>query len=479
MFKIPNRLTIYNTLTRQKEKFQPLKKSRVSFYQCGPTVYWTQHLGNLRAMVLADLMVRSLDYLGYQVKFVRNYTDVGHLMSDNDEGEDKLTKSARCEHKTPSEIADKYIKIFETDTRALNILEPWKKPRATKYIKAMAQLVQILIDKGYAYATDLAIYFDVSKAKDYTRLSGQDLSKNITDAGQGEVSDPQKKSPLDFAVWFFKAGSHQNALQTWKIKFKNISQPIAEGFPGWHLECSAMSQKLLGKTIDLHLGGLEHIPVHHTNEIAQSEAASGKTFVNYWLHNEHLTVDGKKMSKSGGTAYSLADIKNKGYDPLVLRYFFLGSHYRSKQNFTWQALAAAKIASDNLRSRLLSFRPSSAGAPAGRVEKSLKQKFISSLADDFNIPQALAIVWEVLKSNLAVADKYATIIDFDSVLGLDLANWQIKKAEIPEEIKNLAAQRWEARKEKNWAKSDRLRHELAELGWQLEDGKDDYQLKKN
>jgi len=479
-------LRIFNTLGKKKEEFVPLKKNEVSFYQCGPTVYWIQHIGNMRAMVLADLIRRSMEYLGYKVKFARNYTDVGHLTGDEDAGEDKLEKGAKREGLTPQEIADKYIAQFEADVKALNCEEPTEKPRATDYIPQMAEMVQDLIDKGFAYATDLAIYFDVEKyiaaGHNYAELSGQKLENNLIEAGKGDVADKNKKSAMDFAVWFFKAGTHKEALQTWGQDFKGIDQPIKAGFPGWHLECSAMNKTLFGSTIDLHMGGIEHIPVHHTNEIAQSEAANGVKFVDYWLHNEHLTVDGAKMSKSGGTAYSVADVIAKGYDPLALRYFFLQAHYRSKQNFTWEALDAAKSGFDNLRSQLVSFRPRSASLRAGsagnpgEVDKSLALKFTSALEDDFNIPSALSVVFEVLKSDLSDADKYATIMDFDKVLGLNLS--EVSAIKIPAKVADLAEERKKARANKNWAESDRLRDEINKLGWQIKDAKDSYELKK-
>ncbi|MFA5029302.1 MAG: cysteine--tRNA ligase [Patescibacteria group bacterium] len=471
---------IYNTLTRKKEEFEPLKDKVVTFYQCGPTVYWTQHIGNMRAMVLADLIRRSLEYLGYKVKFARNYTDVGHLTSDEDEGEDKMAKAASREKLTPEEIADKYIGIFEQDVKALNCEEPTYEPQATKYIKEMQKMVQTLIDRGYAYATDLAIYFDVNyyieKGGDYTGLSGQDLEKNITNAGKGEVSDKQKKKPQDFAIWFFKVGEHQNALQTWDSEFKlPDGQSIKkEGFPGWHLECSAMNKALFGDTIDIHMGGIEHVPVHHTNEIAQSEAANGKRFVNYWLHNEHLTIDGGKMSKSEGTAYSLADIRAKGLDSLVLRYFFLQAHYRSKQNFTWKALESASVALNNLKNVIA--RSKATKQSRGNISEEFKQKFTAVLGDDFNIPQALSIVWEILKSNLHDEDKVATILDFDKVLGLGLD--KIKAEEIPQAVIDLAEERLKVRQDKDFKKSDELREKMKETGWEIEDEKEGYKLKK-
>jgi len=466
-------LEIYNTLSRKKEPFKPLKDKLVTFYQCGPTVYWTQHIGNLRAMVLADLIVRSLKYLGFEVKFVRNYTDVGHLTSDEDLGEDKMEKAAKRENLQPLIIAQKYIDVFEQDVKALNVLEPQGKPRATDYIAEMQAMVQGLLDKDFAYATDLAIYFDVTKAKNYTQLSGQDLEKNISDAGKGDISDPNKKHAADFALWFFKAGVHKNALQTWPSDFQSPLVENGQGFPGWHIECSAMAKKLLGTTIDMHMGGVEHIPVHHTNEIAQSEAANGVKFVNYWLHNEHLTVDGGKMAKSLGTSYALADIIAKGFDPKVLRYLFLQAHYRSKQNFTWKALAGAQVPLNDMRGRIA--RYAKRGAP-GKINDDFKAKFTAAVADDFNIPKALGVSWELMKSNLDDNDKFATFLDFDRVLGLGLE--QVKTEEIPSAIEALAAKRQQARQEKDWAASDRLRLEIEQKGYSIEDSKDGYIVKQ-
>ena len=463
-------LKIFNTLGRKKEEFRPLKKKQVSFYQCGPTVYWTQHIGNMRAMVIADLIRRSLEYLGYKVTFARNYTDVGHLTSDEDEGEDKIEIAARRDKLSPRAAADKYIAVFEQDVKDLNCLEPKFKPRATQYIPQMKKMVQQLLDKGFAYSTDLAIYFDVSKAKNYTQLSGQDLSKNISEKGKAEVSDPRKKNPADFALWFFKAGVHKNALQYWPSDFSSPLAKNGEGFPGWHLECSAMNKALFGPALDLHLGGVEHIPVHHTNEIAQSEAASGVKFVNYWIHNEHLNVDNGKMAKSQGTAYSLQEIKDRGFDPLVLRYFFLQAHYRSKQNFTWEALISAQSALAGWREKILADKQQK----KGKINRDFKDKFLAALRDDFNLPQALAVAWDLLKSDLAGGDKLATILDFDQVLGLNLN--QLKTKEIPKEVLALAESRQIARREKNWSESDRLREEIARLGYKVLDAKDGYQI---
>lgn len=464
-------LKIFNTLTRRKDEFVPLDQSAVTFYHCGPTVYWTQHIGNMRAMVLADLIRRTLEYLGWPVKMVRNYTDVGHLTSDEDQGEDKMEAGARREGRSPQEIAQKYIDIFESDLRDLNVLEPAVKPRATEHIPEMIAAVQVLLDKGCAYSTDLAVYFDVSKAVNYNQLSRQVMDRNIADAGKGEVSDPSKRNPADFALWFFKAGSHKNAIQTWPSPFSSPLVRDGQGFPGWHIECSAMSRKYLGDTLDLHMGGIEHIPVHHTNEIAQSEAITGRKYVNYWIHNEHLTVNGGKMSKSEGTAYSVAELKEKGYDPLALRYFFLQAQCRARQNFTWDALDAARIALNGLRSQVAALK----AQQPGTISADSKAKFTAALEDNFNSPQALAIVWNLLKSDVGPADKLATLLDFNRVLGLDLAS--VEAAEIPPQVREFAEERLQARRAKQWAESDRLRDEIRSLGFEIEDQKEGYLIR--
>ena len=519
------KIKLYNTLTRKKEEFKPITPGKVLMYHCGPTVYWTQHIGNMRAMVLADLVVRIFKYLDYDIKLVRNYTDVGHLTDDGDEGEDKMSLkhiyfkcpncnkildtglmakeknwknttplkglSYTCPHckqklepkkdslfvkqkEDPKQIAEKYIKIFERDIRLLNILEPDVKPRATECVKDIIQMAQTLLDKGYAYSTDLAIYFDVTKAKDYTRLSRQKLEEQIKYAGKAEVSDPQKKHAADFAIWFFKAGRHKNALQYWPSPFYSPLVENGEGFPGWHMECSVMANKFLAKTIDIHMGGVEHIPVHHTNEIAQSESANGVEFVHYWLHNEHLSVNGGKMSKSEGTAYALQEIIDEGYSPLALRYFFLQAHYRSKQNFTWEALQAAEKGLDKLKQAVQT------NEKAGVISQAFKDKFIEFISDDFNLPQALSVAFEVLKSNLSPSDKKATLLNFDQVLGLKLDKTSKEKTELPTEVKKLAEQRQTARQNNNWAQADELRDKIKQLGYNIKDDKNNnYQLEKN
>ena len=348
-------LAFYNTLHRKKQEFHPLHGKKVTLYQCGPTVYWTQHIGNMRAVVVADLFVRTLEYLGYTVHFVRNYTDVGHLTSDSDTGEDKMEKGAKRENTTPQQIADKYIGIFERDAGLLNAKNPTLQCRATEYIDQMIDLTQKLLDTHHAYVTDLAVYFDTTTFPKYYALSQQKEDALIAGAGKGTVEDAHKKNPSDFALWFFKAGTHAHALQFWPSPFHSQYVEHGEGFPGWHIECSAMSMKNLGETIDIHMGGVEHIPVHHTNEIAQSESVTGKPFVHYWLHYEHLLVNGEKMSKSLGTGYTIEELLQKKYHPLALRYFFLQAHYRTRQNFTFEALQSSTNALNSILSSVMLF----------------------------------------------------------------------------------------------------------------------------
>ncbi len=457
-------LKLFSSLTKKKEEFVPLFKNSVKIYHCGPTVYWNQHIGNMRGMLAGDLIRRSLIYLGYEVRYVRNYTDFGHLTSDADEGEDKMEKASKREHLDPRIIADKYIKQFEKDTSNLNMLEPTVKARATDYLEEMIDMIQTLIDKGFAYTTSKAVYFDVSKFENYTALSGQNLEENIIGAGSGKVSDENKKHPFDFALWFFKVGDHKNALQFWPSPFKSDLIANGLGFPGWHIECSAMVRKELGKTIDIHIGGVEHIPVHHTNEIAQSESANGCKFVNYWLHNEHLNLNNSKISKSDGNFILLDDLIEKGYDPMHLRYLLIGSHYRSKQNFTFEALDSARNAYKRLVANLISIDPKDG---SGEIIKTWKEKFVQALEDDFNVPQALSYVWDLLKTDEKLSDKFKTIMDFDNVLGLRLGNAvtlgeKFSKNDdiLSDEVQSLIKSREKARQNKDWNLADKIRDEL-------------------
>jgi len=461
------KILIYNTLSGKKEEFKPIKAGHLSFYYCGPTVYSIQHIGNLRGSFCADIIHRTFKYLNYDVSMVRNYTDVGHLTSDADEGEDKIEKTAKKENISPELVADKFISIFERDSKKLNILEPKFKPRATENIDEMIDMVQLLIAKGYAYVTDLAVYFDVDKFKDYSALSGCKIEKNKTGAGRGDISDPKKKNHCDFALWFFKAGVHKNALQFWPSPFVSPLVEKGYGFPGWHIECSAMIRKILGNTIDIHMGGIEHVSIHHSNEIAQSESVSGVKLANYWIHNEHLLINNGKMSKSQGSAFSLEDIENKGFNSISLRYFFLQANYRSKQNFTFEALKAAQKGLTIIYNKIKKL-----GINIGEVNIDFKNKFLDYLLDNFNTPKTLSLISEILKSNLSNEDKLATLLDFDNIWALDfnkiIANDK-EDVSLSTDIKRLLTKREEARKNKDFVEADKLRIEIEKLGYKLED----------
>lgn len=460
-------LFLQDTMTRKRVSFKPIKDNNVTFYHCGPTVYWTQHIGNMRGMTMADLVRRTLEYLGYKVTMARNYTDVGHLTSDGDEGEDKMIKGAKRESLTPIQIATKYIELFDKHTSLLNIESPEFRPRATEFVPQMIAAVKLLLDKGFAYVTLKAIYFDTSKSEGYGELRGQGLSDMESGAGKGLVSDSEKRNAQDFSLWFFKTGVHKNAIQFWQSPFNSPEVENGEGFPGWHLECSIMSSTLLGETLDIHMGGIEHIPVHHTNEIAQSEALTGKTFVNYWLHNEHLLVNGGKMSKSEGTSYSLEDIMNKGFDPMDLRYLFLTAHYRSKQNFTWESLKGAQSA----RKKLVEFIKNTKTYKM-EINSKWKDRFDEKISDDFGIPSGLAVVWEMLKSDIKDEEKLGTLLDFDKVLGLKLAdslNEKVDQSVDVAEIESLIEKRTQAKQNKEYYVADGIRKSLLDKGIILED----------
>lgn len=464
-------IKLTNTLTRQKETFQPLEKGKVGIYSCGPTVYATPHIGNFRAFIFADLLRRSFEFLGYAVQQVMNITDVGHLTSDSDAGEDKLElasrrlsegrKGAKREGISPLEIARKYEDEFLRDMQKLNIRTPHQLPRASEHITEQIELIKKLEEKGFTYETSDGIYFDTSKFTDYGKLSGQKLEEK--EAGARVEVKSEKKNPADFALWKFCVGENEHHILRWQ----NPSGE-GEGFPGWHLECSAMSSKYLGETFDIHTGGVDHIPVHHENEIAQSEAASDKAFVKYWLHNEFLTVDNGKMSKSLGNLFTLEDIEEKEIDPLAFRYLALNSHYRSKLNFTWEALKNASHSLNNLRTIFRNI------PEEGEIDEAWLEKFQAALADDLNSAQALAIAWEYARSDNA---SQPTLQKFDEVLGLDLARPE-EAVELTEEQKNLLEERKAAREAKDFARSDEIRDEFAAAGLEIEDTKDGEQIVK-
>ncbi|MCR4326750.1 MAG: cysteine--tRNA ligase [Candidatus Roizmanbacteria bacterium] len=460
-------MNLYNTLTRTLEPFTPLKDHIVTLYQCGPTVYWTQHIGNMRAMVMGDLVIRSLRYLGYEVTSVRNYTDVGHLTSDADTGEDKMSKGAKKEGLTPDEIADKYIAQFEHDVSALNCIPPTVSPRATHHIPEMIAVVSALLKKGIAYETDSAVYFSVERFgwDRYTKLSRQKKQDLVAGAGKGDVQDQGKRNQADFALWFFRTGAHAQAMQYWPSPFHSSAVPHGEGFPGWHIECSAMSMKYLGETLDVHMGGVEHISIHHSNEIAQSEATTGKPFVRYWLHNEHLLVNGEKMAKSQGTGLSLEALIKRHFHPLSLRYFFLQAHYRSQQNFTYESLGASQQALNNLLQEAFIIRVRS--TQKGKPLSALVKRFKAAIEDDNNVPQALATVWETINITASPEDRYATLLNFDQVLGLDIEKYAT--IPVPENIQSLLETRNDLRSKKAYDEADALRERIEKEGFVLDD----------
>lgn len=451
-------MKLYNTLTRQKEEFKSIDEKTVRMYSCGPTVYQFAHIGNLRTYVFMDILRRVLKYNGYTLKHVMNITDVGHLVSDSDEGEDKIIKSARDQKKSPWEIAEYYTGVFFEDIAQLNIEKPEIIPKATEHITEMIEFVKALMEKGYGYETSDGVYFDISKFREYGKLSGIDLEGQIAGA-RVEVNE-EKRHPADFALW--KKASPEHIMQ-WP-------SPWGMGYPGWHIECSAMSRKYLGDAFDIHTGGVDHIPIHHENEIAQSEALTGKHWVNFWLHGEFLLVDGGKMSKSLGNTYTVSDLKAKGFKPLAFRYLCLNAHYRSKLNFTWDAIRAAQVSLDRLYENVLAHKYGTEDVPDAVVSSYLTE-FEEAISDDLNIPKAMGVVWSVARNASKSPKLYELLVLMDSVLGIDLhkVEKEEKQEEIDAEIEELINQREQARKQKNWKVADEIRDRLKGMGIILED----------
>ena len=468
-------MKLYNTKTRSVDNFVPLYQSKVTFYSCGLTVYDYAHIGHARKYINDDFLKRTLTFLGYEVNHVMNITDVGHLESDEDQGQDKLEKGAKKHGKTPEEVAEFFTDYFLKANDAVNILRPNTLVKATDHIQEMIDLITILEEKGATYETNEAVYFDTSTYNKYGSLSGQNLKDKVSMRKDVYV-DPKKKNQTDFALWFKCVGQHANHTMRW-------DSPWGEGFPGWHIECSAMSMKYLGETIDIHSGGIDHIPVHHENEIAQSEVATDKEFVRHWFHSEFLKVNGTKMGKSLGNMYTIDDLREKGIDPLALRFLFLQAHYRQELNFTWESLAGAETALNKLRAAVIQLRKQSNRQQLSKEKlqtvQDMAQRFTDSMQNDLQIPQALAIVWEVVKSNIPSPDKLELIYSFDQVLGLGLAEYEDQDVdEIPVEIKELADKREVARQKKDFAASDALRDEMKEHGYEIIDLDDGYRLKK-
>lgn len=448
-------MLIYNTLTRKKEDFIPIDPDRkkVGMYVCGPTVYWYQHIGNLRSYIFADVLKRTLAYFGYDIKHVMNITDVGHLVSDEDEGEDKIEKAAKKEGKTAAEIVNFYLEIFKRDFKKLNIISPDIWCRATEHMKEQIELVKKLEEKGFTYKTSDGVYFDTSKLSDYGKLTGQDPKE--LQAGK-RVDLKEKRNVTDFALWKFseKPGQRQ---QEWE-------SPWGLGFPGWHIECSAMSMKYLGEQFDIHTGGIDHIAVHHTNEIAQSEGATGKTPAKYWMHGEFLMFQGKKVSKSKGGLYTISELEKQNFNPLSFRYFALSAHYRSPLDFSIKNLENTQNSYNRLKNIIPILEDD------GRVNSFYLKEFEDAIADDLDTPKAIAVLWNLLRDKQAEG-KIEAIKKMDEVFGLGLL--EKEEIKIPAEVQKLLDARQKAREEKNWPESDRIRNEIEKLGFVVEDGKEE------
>ena len=455
-FQKTKEVFLTNTLTGAKEVFTPLVRNEVRMYSCGPTVYGPQHVGNLRAAVFSDLVARTLALAGYRVKRVVNITDVGQLVGDGDDGEDKMTVGAKRESKTPREIADRYTKQYLADIEALNIdISHVRFPRATDYIRDQIEMIQILEKKGLTYRIDDGVYFDTERFPKYGVLGGMHKAKLVAGARVAIVQG--KKNPADFALW---RNALPHDLQQWQ-------SPWGLGNPGWSIECSAMAKALLGVTLDIHTGGEDHIHIHHNNEIAQSEGANGKPLARFWLHNAFLTISGEKISKSLGNTYILQDVTNKGIHPLALRYFFLQAHYRSPLSFSWEALQGAHDALSRLWEHARGISTTAKGA-AARTHHSAQ--LLMYMRDDIGTPRALAKLWEVIQdARLSAKEKYAVLKEADGALGLSLLNppvqyipRELTLEELPDSARLLAEEREEARKEKDFARADALRKQIDE-----------------
>ncbi|WML35052.1 cysteine--tRNA ligase [Clostridium sp. OS1-26] len=466
---------VYNTMSGNKEKLIPAQEGKVGIYTCGPTVYNYAHIGNLRTYIFEDVLKKSLKYIGYQVKHVMNITDVGHLQSDADTGEDKMELGAKRENKTVWEIAKFYENAFLEDCDKLNIERPTVISRATEHIQDMIDLIKRLEEKGYTYISNGNVYFEIDKFEDYNKLAN--LSIEELEAGSRVEVDEGKKNPLDFVLWFTNS-KFKNQIMQW-------DSPWGRGFPGWHIECSAMSIKYLGETIDIHCGGVDHIPVHHTNEVAQSEGALGHKWVNYWMHGEFLVLDGGKMSKSKGDFLTLSKIEENEFSPLDYRYFCLQSRYRKQLIFSFEALRDAQNSYKKLKSKVLSIID--ALQEEERLDESkinlYKGEFAEQISDDLNMPNALTVLSKVIKDNqLTNREKYTLIADFDKVLSLELTKKNSENdMKVDEDLINkLIKERNEARKNRNWIRADEIRDELQAMNIELIDSKlgSEWKIKK-
>ncbi|MGC9599488.1 MAG: cysteine--tRNA ligase [Minisyncoccia bacterium] len=457
-------LRLFNTLTREKETLTPIHKEWVGLYTCGPTVYNFAHIGNLRTYIFEDILQRTLEYDHYAVRRVMNITDVGHLTGDSDAGEDKLDKEARTEKKSVEEIAQFYTKAFLDDLEKLNIKRPDIIAPATKFINDQIALIETLFERGFAYDTPTAVYFNVSKDKTYGKLSGQSLAEKITGARDEVIVDKGKRNAADFALWFKLTGKFKKHLLHWP-------SPWGEGFPGWHIECSAISRHFLGQPFDIHTGGVDHIGTHHENEIAQSEAAYGVPLAHVWMHGEFLLMNAEKMAKSEKNFFTLKDIEERGINPLAFRYLVLGTHYRSKMNFTWESLEAAQNGLWKFYAAHYQLLDAARGVgdlatvKLSRDGQEILRNFKDALNDDLNTPRSLAILHEAMGSDILAAEKAHLIGEFDEILGILMGSRPV----IPKKVQELLTKREQSRDNKQFEQADRLRKEINDLGYEVED----------
>ena len=456
----------YNTLTGKKEKFIPINKNEVKMYSCGPTVYSYAHIGNFRTYIFVDSLRRTLEYNGYKMKHVMNITDVGHLTSDADTGEDKMEKAAKKEGKDPYEIAKFYANAFMNDMGKLHIEKPEIITKATDNIPQMIEMVKEIIKNGYGYETSKGIYFDVSKLDKYPVLSNNSVEGQ--QAGARVEVDKEKRNPFDFALWI---KAPENHIMKW-------DSPWGKSYPGWHIECSAMGRRFLGENFDIHTGGVDHIPVHHENEIAQCKGAFGHNPANFWMHCEFLLVDGGKMSKSLGNIYTISELKEKGIEPLAYKLFCFSSHYRNKLNFTFEGVKASNIALNRIRKGYLAHLNGNDSIEEKEIEE-YENRFHNAINDDLNIPLAIGVLWDVIKNEKKSKELADLILRFDKVFGLDLANSEKYLQElneneedisvIPEQVLQFANERKIARENKDFQKADLLRKKIEESGYQIKD----------
>ncbi|MCI8396525.1 MAG: cysteine--tRNA ligase [Clostridia bacterium] len=456
-------LKLYNTLTRKKEPFTEIEKGKVKIYSCGPTVYSYAHIGNFRAYIFMDTLRRVLKYNGYELKHAMNITDVGHLESDADEGEDKIAKAAKKENKDPYEIAAYYTDKFLKDLEKLNIDKPEIICKATDHIKEMQEYVKKIIENDYGYETSRGIYFDISKLDKYPILSDRKIDEQI--AGARVEVDKEKRNPEDFAIWI---KAPENHIMKWQ-------SPWGLSYPGWHIECSAMSTKYLGEEFDIHTGGIDHIPTHHENEIAQSKGNTGKIPAKYWMHCNFLSIDGGKMSKSLGNTYTLDILQEKGIEPLAYKLFCYTSHYRNKLNFTFEGAKSAETSLIRLREGYQKHLEGTEKIETSEI-KELEEKFETAINDDLNMPVAISVVWDIIKNPKKSKQLAELLKKFDQILGIEIDKKE--EIEIPEEIKELIEQRNKARQEKDWEKSDQIRDKIKEKGYIIKDTKDGITIEK-